>query len=43
MLGRHARPCESFLVCIEDSGLFFMIGRTSTHLENLSMATSRWV
>jgi hypothetical protein len=21
MLGRHARPCESFLVCIEDSGL----------------------
>ena len=24
MLGRHARPCESFLVCIEDSGLFFV-------------------
>jgi hypothetical protein len=23
MLGRHARPCESFLVCIEDSGLCF--------------------
>jgi hypothetical protein len=21
MLGRHARPCESFLVCIEVSGL----------------------
>jgi hypothetical protein len=23
MLGRHARPCESFLVCIEDSKLCF--------------------
>jgi hypothetical protein len=23
MLGRHSRPCESFLVCIEDSGLCF--------------------
>jgi hypothetical protein len=23
MLGRHARPCESFLVCIEDSELCF--------------------
>jgi hypothetical protein len=23
MLGRHARPCESFLVCIEDSALWF--------------------
>jgi hypothetical protein len=23
MLGRHARPCESFLVCIEDSALCF--------------------
>jgi hypothetical protein len=23
MLGRHARPCESFLVCIEDSTLCF--------------------
>jgi hypothetical protein len=23
MLGRHARPCESFLVCIEDSVLLF--------------------
>jgi hypothetical protein len=23
MLGRHARPFESFLVCIEDSGLCF--------------------
>jgi hypothetical protein len=25
------------------SALRFVIGRTSTHLENLSMATSRWV
>jgi hypothetical protein len=25
MLGRHARPCESFLVCIEDSELFFVV------------------
>jgi hypothetical protein len=24
MLGRHARPCESFLVCIEDSALCFL-------------------
>jgi hypothetical protein len=23
MLGRHARPCESFLVSIEDSALCF--------------------
>jgi hypothetical protein len=23
MLGRHARPCESFLVCIEDLALCF--------------------
>jgi hypothetical protein len=23
MLGRHARPCESFLVCIEDSASDF--------------------
>jgi hypothetical protein len=23
MLGRHARPCESFLVCIEDSEFCF--------------------
>jgi hypothetical protein len=23
MLGQHARPCESFLVCIEDSALRF--------------------
>jgi hypothetical protein len=23
MLGRHARPCESFLVCIEGSELCF--------------------
>jgi hypothetical protein len=23
MLGRHARPCESFMVCIEDSELCF--------------------
>jgi hypothetical protein len=23
MLGQHARPCESFLVCIEDSELYF--------------------
>jgi hypothetical protein len=23
MLGRHARPCESFLVCIKDSELCF--------------------
>jgi hypothetical protein len=23
MLGRHAKPCESFLVCIEDSALCF--------------------
>jgi hypothetical protein len=27
MLGRHARPCESFLVCIDDSGLFFVAFR----------------
>jgi hypothetical protein len=25
------------------SALRFVIGRTSTHLENLSMATNRWV
>jgi hypothetical protein len=25
MLGRHARPCESFLVCIEDSELCFSL------------------
>jgi hypothetical protein len=24
MLRRHARPCESFLVCIEDSELCFL-------------------
>jgi hypothetical protein len=23
MLGRHARPCEPFLVCIEDSAMCF--------------------
>jgi hypothetical protein len=23
MLGRHARPCESFLVCVEDLALWF--------------------
>jgi hypothetical protein len=25
MLGQHARPCESFLVCIEDSALCFFV------------------
>jgi hypothetical protein len=41
---RHPEPVDDVVKNVTAcSTLRFVIGRTSTHLDNLSMATSRWV
>jgi hypothetical protein len=45
MLGRHARPCESFLVCIEDSELCFSWSfvLVFVHLFSVRLRGFEWV